>query len=126
MKGAFTFKRVIVYARHHRANVEVVETLNRLVHFLAALPIETVLDQETALYFPLSQPVLPREEMGKPGDIIVVIGGDGSLLSAARMAIEVGVPVIGVNRGRLGFLTDISPQAMEQELLAVLQGHYVE
>ncbi len=48
------------------------------------------------------------------------------MLSAARMAVEIGVPVVGVNRGRLGFLTDISPQDMETELLAVLQGHYVE
>ncbi len=120
------FKRVIVYARHHRANTEVVETLNRLLDFLTGLSLEAFLDQETVDSFDLNHPVLPREKMGKPGDLIVVIGGDGSLLSASRLGVNVGVPVIGINRGRLGFLTDISPQHLEQELLAVLQGNYLQ
>jgi NAD+ kinase len=55
-----------------------------------------------------------------------VVGGDGSLLSAARMAIQVNTPVIGVNRGRLGFLTDILPQDIETQLQAVLEGKYTE
>jgi NAD+ kinase len=125
-ENAFQFKRVIVYARHHRANVEVIESLNRMLAFLSTLPLKTYLDTETAISFDLPHPVLPRQEMGKAGDIIVVIGGDGSLLSAARMAVTVGVPVIGVNRGRLGFLTDISPQQLEDELRLVLQGSYQE
>ncbi len=41
--------------------------------------------------------------MGEKQDLIIVVGGDGSLLSAARMAIKVDTPVIGINRGRLGF-----------------------
>lgn len=120
------FKRVIVYARHHRANIEVIETLNRLLSFLSGLSLESFLDQETFDSFNLHHPVLPREKMGKPGDLIVVIGGDGSLLSASRLGVQVGVPVIGINRGRLGFLTDISPQSLELDLLAVLQGEYLE
>lgn len=127
MKWTPHFKRVIVYARHHRANTEVIETLNKLTYFLSTLPIETYLDEQTAQAFSLTNPpVLPQVAQGKKGDMIVVIGGDGSLLSAARKAVDLGIPVIGVNRGRLGFLTDISPQEMEKELLAVLQGHYVE
>jgi NAD+ kinase len=120
------FKRVIVYARHHRANTEVIETLNRLLDFLTGLSLEAFLDQETADSFDLNHPGLAREKMGKPGDVIIVIGGDGSLLSASRLGVNVGVPVIGINRGRLGFLTDISPQHLEQELLAVLQGSYLQ
>ena len=64
--------------------------------------------------------------MGQKHDLIVVVGGDGSLLSAARMAIKVNVPVIGINRGRLGFLTDISPQNIESHFAAVLAGEYEE
>jgi NAD+ kinase len=64
--------------------------------------------------------------MGSPKDLIIVVGGDGSLLSAARMAIDVNTPVIGINRGRLGFLTDILPQDIETQLSAVLDGHYAE
>ena len=120
------FKRVILYARLHRANQGVSETLQRLVAYLQTLDVQTFLDIDAAAHFDLNLPVLPREEMGLSGDLIVVIGGDGSLLSAARMAILVNVPVIGINRGRLGFLTDISPQELETQLGPVLAGHYLK
>ena len=57
---------------------------------------------------------------------IVVVGGDGSLLSAARLGIRVNVPVVGINRGRLGFLTDILPQEIETKLHELLSGKYLE
>lgn len=120
------FKRVILYARQHRTNLGIHETLQRLVEYLQTQQIDAFLDVETAASFSLALPILPREAMGKKDDLIVVVGGDGTLLSAARMAIEVNVPVIGINRGRLGFLTDISPQDMEAQLGPVLLGHYKE
>lgn len=120
------FKRVILYARQHRANGGITESLHRLVNFLSAQQIETVQDIDTAENFDLNLTILPRKAMGKEHDLIVVVGGDGSLLSAARMAIQVNVPVIGINRGRLGFLTDISPQYLEEHLAAVLEGKYTE
>jgi len=120
------FKRVILYARQHRANQGVNETLQRLIEYLQSQNIDTFLDCDTANSFELSLPVLAREAMGKKHDLIVVVGGDGSLLSAARMAIKVDVPVIGINRGRLGFLTDISPQDIEIQLGAILAGQYTE
>lgn len=120
------FRRVILYARQHRANLGVSESLHRMVEFLNHEKIQTFLDLDTATYFNVDLPTLPREKMGDKGDLIIVVGGDGSLLSAARMAIHVNVPVIGINRGRLGFLTDISPQNLEEQVSAVLQGHYEE
>jgi len=120
------FKRVILYARQHRANQDVSESLDRLVDFLEPLNVEIVQDVDTASGFNIKVPVLPREEMGNKNDLIVVVGGDGSLLSASRMAIKVNTPVIGINRGRLGFLTDILPHDIEHQLGAVLDGHYTE
>jgi NAD+ kinase len=120
------FDRVILYARQHRANQDIKETLHRLIDFLQTQAVETFLDQETAESFKLKKPILSRGEMGNKNDLILVVGGDGSLLSAARMAIKVNVPVIGINRGRLGFLTDILPQEMETQLSAVLNAEYVE
>lgn len=119
------FKRVILYARQHRANQGVSETLQRLVEYLKTQDVAIVLDSDTAEGFDLTLPVLARKDMDKH-DLIVVVGGDGSLLSAARMAIDRDVPVIGINRGRLGFLTDISPTHMNTELDAVLGGRYTE
>lgn len=126
METTFAFERVVLYARHHRANQGVNESLHRLVDFLSSQQIEAWVDVDTANYFTTSLPVLKREQMGKKKDLIVVVGGDGSMLSAARMAINVHAPVIGINRGRLGFLTDIAPTAIEEQLLHVLQGQYQE
>lgn len=121
------FQQVILYARQHRANQGVSETLHRLAEYLQTMPVTTVQDLDTKDCFDLDLPVFRREPLDDGNaSLIVVVGGDGSLLSAARMAIMVGAPVIGVNRGRLGFLTDISPQALEQQLGDVLSGNYLE
>ena len=121
------FQQVILYARQHRANQGVSETLHRLAEYLQTMPVTTVQDMDTKACFDLDLPVFNREPLhDSNASLIVVVGGDGSLLSAARMAIMVGAPVIGVNRGRLGFLTDISPQALEQQLGDVLSGSYLE
>jgi NAD+ kinase len=120
------FNRVILYARQHRANQDVNETMQRLMDYLSLQKIDTFIDSDTAVNFDIKLPVLPRDAMQPQHDLIVVVGGDGSLLSAARMAIKVNVPVIGINRGRLGFLTDISPQEIEAQLGGVLAGEYTE
>lgn len=120
------FQRVILYARQHRANQNVNETLTRLREFLQQSDVEVSVDVDTATHFSTNLPVLARKEMGKKEDLIVVVGGDGSLLSAARMAVEVDVPVIGINRGRLGFLTDIPPDHFEKQISDVMSGHYIE
>jgi NAD+ kinase len=120
------FKRVILYARQYRVSEGVTESLHRLVEFLQSQQVEAYLDIDTAASFNINLPTLPREAMSPKHDLIVVVGGDGSLLSAARMAVMVNVPVIGINRGRLGFLTDISPKNLETQLCAVLAGQYQE
>jgi NAD+ kinase len=121
-----TFKRVILYARQHRANQGVSESLSRLLDFLTKKNIDIVQDTDTASSFTVDVPILDRSKMNDKNDLIVVVGGDGSLLSAARMAVNVNVPVIGINRGRLGFLTDILPQDIETQLNAVFAGQYSE
>ena len=119
-------KRVILYARQHRAHQGVHETLQRLIDYLQQKKIETYQDEDTANGFNLDLSILPRANMDHNHDLIIVVGGDGSLLSAARIAINVDVPVLGINRGRLGFLTDIAPQDIEKELDAILHGSFLE
>jgi NAD+ kinase len=65
-----------------------------------------------------------EEEIAKHVDLLVAIGGDGNMLRAARRAAAHGVPLLGVNRGRLGFLTDISPDHMLEAIDAILAGNY--
>lgn len=65
-------------------------------------------------------------DLGAHADLIVAVGGDGTMLHAARLATPHGIPVLGVNRGRLGFLTDISPADVRDRLDDVLAGRYVK
>lgn len=71
-------------------------------------------------------PTLPGPELAAAVDLIVAIGGDGTLLRAARSVANNEVPLVGVNLGRLGFLTDVSPEQMPQIIDSVLAGDYIE
>jgi len=68
----------------------------------------------------------PESELGGDADLIIAVGGDGTMLHAARLAAPHDVPVLGVNRGRLGFLADIGPAEMRDRLDDVLGGLYVK
>jgi NAD+ kinase len=82
-------------------------------------------------YLPESDPLdapadlatrVPEEEIASRADLVIAIGGDGTLLYAARLVAHRGVPLIGINRGRLGFLTDVLPQDMLSSVDAALEG----
>jgi len=66
----------------------------------------------------------PAADLARDADLIVAIGGDGTMLYAAQLAIGRDIPLLGINRGRLGFLTDVLPDEMIESLDAVLQGRY--
>lgn len=71
---------------------------------------------------------LPRVEMsaiGQVADLVIVLGGDGTMLATARALLDAEVPLVGINHGRLGFLTDITNDALPQALRQLLQGQYV-
>jgi NAD+ kinase len=65
---------------------------------------------------------IPEDEIANRADLVIAIGGDGTLLYAARLVAHRGVPLIGINRGRLGFLTDVLPQDMLASVDAALDG----
>lgn len=68
----------------------------------------------------------PAAALAKGAQLVVAIGGDGTMLHAARLASPYGVPVLGVNRGRLGFLADIGPQDVRDRLDEILEGRFVQ
>ena len=108
-------------------SVQVVETLKRLKGFLLDKGYSVVLEESTAAILPGHQAQVSSKKMlGEICDLVIVVGGDGSLLGAARALAGSNVPVLGVNRGRLGFLTDIKPAELEAKVGDVLQGKYVE
>ena len=65
---------------------------------------------------------IPEQEIAQRADLVVAIGGDGTLLYAARLVAHRGVPLIGINRGRLGFLTDVLPRDMLASVDAAIEG----
>jgi len=122
------FQRIVLYARQHRATSGVYETLKRLkAHWQKRKTLEIFLESETAHYFSdLDLPVADLDGSDAGYDLLVVVGGDGSLLSAAKLAVTKNIPVVGINRGRLGFLTPIVPDEAEKKLDEILEGNYKE
>lgn len=103
----------------------VVQTLTRLIELLQQHQIQPVIDQSTsALLPPHDYFECYRNDLVNHCDLVIVVGGDGSMLSVARAIASQQVPVIGVNRGKLGFLTDISPEDMESRIEELLKGKY--
>ena len=84
------------------------------------------MEESTHQRFDLNIPSLHESQFDANGDLLVVVGGDGSLLSAARFACNHSIPIIGINRGYLGFLTDITPSLMLEQLQNILNGQYIE
>lgn len=108
-------------------SVQVVETLKRLKNFLLNEGYQVILEDTTATVLPgHGLQVSTRKLMGEICDLVIVVGGDGSLLGAARALANYNIPVLGVNRGQLGFLTDISPLELEEKVGEVLAGEYIE
>jgi NAD+ kinase len=73
---------------------------------------------------PESASLQPEDEIAEGADLVIAVGGDGTMLIAARRAAAAGVPLLGINRGRLGFLADVNPSTMLDAVEPILQGHY--
>lgn len=119
-----TFKTIAVIGKYKTP--EIVVPVLALAEFLAGQGYAVVLDSLTAEHAKgAPYPAVPLEQMGGQIDLAVVLGGDGTLLNIARMLAPHRIPLIGVNQGRLGFLTDLSVETMKKTLSAMLKGKYV-
>src|SRR5690606_27027087 len=90
---------------------KVIETIKRLSRYLIDEGYHVILDDRIAEVMPgHAMQVSNVNLLGEISDLVIVVGDDGSLLGAARALARYNTPVLGINRGRLGFLTDISPE----------------
>lgn len=108
-------------------NPLVADTLVRIYGLLQARGVKVLVEEPSAsMLTGATEPprVCHRHDLGGRCDLVIVIGGDGSLLGVARELAVSGVPVVGVNRGSLGFLADISPEEVETRIGEVLDGRY--
>jgi NAD+ kinase len=90
--------------------------------WLAEHGYKVIVDLETSKYASEQEPVARGEMASRPLDLVVVLGGDGTLLSAARVTAAIDVPLLGVNLGSLGFLTEVPPQSLYAMLDAIAEG----
>ncbi|MBK1701679.1 NAD(+) kinase [Thiococcus pfennigii] len=108
-------------------SAQVQTTLERLVRYLRARDRELLFDPASAarLAVPPAR-VLDVPTLGSLCDLAIVVGGDGTFLAAARALAPHGVPLVGINLGRLGFLVDVLPDEIEEALGRILDGEYDE
>jgi len=117
------FKTVALIGRYKSRDVA--EPLRVLGRLLADRGCAVLLEQETAVESGVDAfPVVDFAGIGKRADLAVVLGGDGTMLSAARALASSGVPLVGINQGRLGFMTDIALESMTAKMASILAGQY--
>ena len=98
-----------------------------LAQHLAAKNLEVWIEDNTARHAQLTHyKTLTLDEIGKTADLAIVMGGDGTMLSVARSLIEADVPLVGINRGRFGFLTDLRAEHMLVEIDRMLAGEFIK
>ncbi len=121
---SFPFKTIALIGKHK--NLDMVTPLLRLERYLESRNLEVLLDRLTASAMKEGKfPALTIEEIGKRADLAIVLGGDGTMLNIARKLASYDVPLVGINQGRLGFLTDLSIDTMLETLGSMFDGRYV-
>lgn len=109
-----------IVVKPHSPNIEII--LRDLIRYFERKGILCLLEDVAAQKLDLGHGI-PRDDIPAASDLVVVLGGDGTLLSIAHLAAQRNVPVLGVNLGRLGFLTEVPESEMVLTLDAYLQGN---
>src|SRR3984957_16617749 len=108
-------------------DLRVAECMLSLAGHFHSRGVQALVNPDVGLAFqPDSVVPCPEQPFATRADLIIAIGGDGTLLYAARLVAGHSVPLLGINRGRLGFLTDVSPRSMLEDVDTVLAGRYSE
>ncbi len=118
------FKRIGLVAKHDDASVR--GALDAALAVLTRHAVDVVVDAGVAAAVDGRHRVGADAELVADRDLVITVGGDGTLLRAAKLVFPRAVPLLGINLGRLGFLADLSPQQVAQGLEAILAGRYVE
>ncbi|MDT7928049.1 MAG: NAD kinase [Tepidimonas sp.] len=123
--AALRFERVALVGKYHASGSR--EALEQVVHFLHDQGCEVTLERETAHHIgPLGDGTRDVVGIGAHCDLALVVGGDGTMLGIGRQLGPYGVPLIGINQGRLGFITDIPFDRFADILHPMLRGAYEE
>src|SRR5450759_1814364 len=120
----FPFQNVALIGKHKAPEID--EPLLRLAAFLSSRGLTVVVDSLTAEHLKDSPyKTMSLAEIGRAADLAIVLGGDGTMLNIARTLSPCHIPLVGVNQGRLGFLTDLTLDNMLESITAMLKGKFV-
>ncbi|WP_127958884.1 NAD(+) kinase [Serratia microhaemolytica] len=123
MNKKFTCIGIVGHPRHPSA----LATHEMLFYWLTSRGYNVIVERQIALALNLTEALTASlSEIGQRADLAVVVGGDGNMLGSARTLARYPIKVIGVNRGNLGFLTDLDPDNALQQLAEVLEGEYID
>jgi len=116
------FRNIALVGR--QTDVRVAEPMRVLANYLTKAGIKVTAAEALTLDLPVTR--VAEEQLCDDADLVIAIGGDGTMLYASRLARIRGTPILGVNRGRLGFLADITPDEMIASVEQVLAGKYIK
>ena len=119
------FRHVALVGKYHAHGSRL--ALEAIAQFLNAQGCDVAIEKDSASSTGLTQyPVLDVAAIGAQCDLALVVGGDGTMLGIGRVLAKFGVPLIGINQGRLGFITDIAFENYQNVLGPMLRGDYEE
>ena len=120
----FPFQNIALIGKYKAP--EIAEPLMRLAAFLTFRGMTVVVDSLTAEHLKESPyKAMSLADIGRTVDLAIVLGGDGTMLNIARTLSPCNIPLVGVNQGRLGFLTDLTLDNMQESISAMLDGKFV-
>lgn len=116
-------KKIALFAC--KSDSAITEVLRNIAELLKDYPL--IWESKTAALAKMKpKRTVSYDQLGKNCDLILVVGGDGSILHSSRSATKYQTPVIGINKGSLGFLADVRPNELETRLIKLLSGEYWE
>ena len=119
------FRHVALVGKYHAQGSRL--AVENIAQFLNSQGCDVAIEKDTASNTGLAQyPVLDVTEIGSQCDLALVVGGDGTMLGIGRQLAKFGVPLIGINQGRLGFITDIAFDGYQNVLTPMLRGNFEE
>ena len=119
------FKKIVLIT--NSGGAKIIETLSTVAEYLHSRGLDVMLDKVCAALLPDSGlRTVTDTELPDACDMAIAIGGDGTMLKAARLLADHHIPLLGINRGHLGFLADIPAESVVEHLEQILAGNYVE
>ncbi len=118
------FKNIGIYVRQKSNQGIDANAIDSMIDFLSTKDIKLFID-ESSDYLSKHTETVTHEKFVKTVELIIVFGGDGTLLNSARKYLDYEIPILGINMGNVGFLTDIKVDSFEQSLSEILNGNYI-